>query len=446
MLITKKVKIKWHSTNIKHYESKGYHFTNYGDEFEVKIEDLSKGSNANVIIECDGCKKKRNIIWCIYLKIVKKDGKCYCKKCATNLFGIDNKRKTNLANSKSFEQWCIDNSKQDVLNRWDYELNNLKPNELCYGVNKKYYFKCSRGLHKSELKSLNKFTSGQGGSMKCNRCNSFAQWGIDNIGSDFLEKYWDYGKNTVNPWEITKSCNKYVYIKCQEKDYHGSYYIECGNFIYGKRCGYCSNQHGKVHPLDSLGTLYPEVLEIWSDKNKKSPYEYSPRSGKEVYWKCPEVKHKDYKRSIDGSNAYSFRCPECGYSKGEEAISEYLVNNNYNKISQEEFDKLIDKDKYNKDYYIPQKEFDGLIGLKNGLLSYDFYLPKYNLLIEFQGQFHDGTAKHQIKEDLKIQQEHDRRKKEYTQKYNINLLEIWYWDFDNIEKILDRELEVFNIG
>jgi len=47
---------------------------------------------------------------------------------------------------------------------------------------------------------------------------------------------------------------------------------------------------------------------------------------------------------------------------------------------------------------------------------------------------------------FKKQLEHDRRKREYAKKHNINLLEIWYWDFDNIEKILDRELEVFNIG
>jgi len=53
-------------------------------------------------------------------------------------------------------------------------------------VDKKYYFKCPMGIHKSELKQINCLTSGQEGSMDCKLCNSFAQWGIDNLGVDFF--------------------------------------------------------------------------------------------------------------------------------------------------------------------------------------------------------------------------------------------------------------------
>ena len=87
-----------------------------------------------------------------------------------------------------------------------------------------------------------------------------------------------------------------------------------------------------------------------------------------------------------------------------------------------------------------QHKYDNLRGVNNGLLSYDFYLEQYNLLIEYQGQYHDGTARNQTKEQFEIQQEHDRRKKEYTKSHNIELLEIWYWDFDNIETILNNKL------
>ena len=93
-------------------------------------------------------------------------------------------------------------------------------------------------------------------------------------------------------------------------------------------------------------------------------------------------------------------------------------------------------------YYKPQKEYDGLLGLGNGNLSYDFYLPSYNLLIEYQGGQHEKYIKgfHKTKNDFIIQQEHDRRKKQYAEDNNIKLLPIWYWDFDNIEEILDKEL------
>ena len=48
---------------------------------------------------------------------------------------------------------------------------------------------------------------------------------------------------------------------------------------------------------------------------------------------------------------------------------------------------------------------------------------------------------HISKEDFNKQQEHDRRKKEYAKYNNIKLLEIWYWDFDNIEEILHKQIK-----
>lgn len=115
-------------------------------------------------------------------------------------------------------------------------------------------------------------------------------------------------------------------------------------------------------------------------------------------------------------------CPICNMSYGEREIMKFLDTQNIK--------------------YIPQKSFDNLFGLKGGLLSYDFYLPIYNLLIEFQGEQHEkphfgifGGDEAFIK-----QQEHDSRKREYAKQNNINLLEIWYYDIDNIEEILTNKL------
>lgn len=40
----------------------------------------------------------------------------------------------------------------------------------------------------------------------------------------------------------------------------------------------------------------------------------------------------------------------------------------------------------------------------------------------------------------KIQQEYDMRKAEYAKMNNIELLEIWYWDYKNIKSILKEKL------
>ena len=39
-------------------------------------------------------------------------------------------------------------------------------------------------------------------------------------------------------------------------------------------------------------------------------------------------------------------------------------------------------------------------------------------------------------------EKHDKRKREYAKDHNIKLLEIWYWDYDNIEEILNKELDL----
>lgn len=373
MLLSKTVTMRWNPSNIKWYESKGYIYTKWNDEFEVIIEDLTDGSHALIDVKCD-CKDcispiVNPIKYQDYLRCVHDDGKYYCQKCSVKLFGNKIKRKMNLNKSISFAQWCI-----------------------------------------------------------------------DNVDNNFLEKYWDWDKNNeidINPWEISYgSKTKEIFIRCQEKDYHGSYPIVPKIFTLLKcRCPYCGNH--KVHILDSLGTLYPQVLNIWSNRNEKSSYEYTSMSDKEVWWKCLEGEHEDYYRNISGSNSHGFRCPECQYSKGEKRIEEYLLLNNWIKIEEKIFNELNENDKY----YIPQKTYDKLIGLGNGLLSYDFYLPQYNLLLEYQGEFHDGTAYQQSKEKFLKQQEHDKRKREYANKNNIRLLEIWYWDYENIDKILDKELK-----
>lgn len=327
----------------------------------------------------------------------------------------------------SFGQWCVDNNRYDLIKLWDNDLNIKDIFSVQINTNHMYYFKCSRGIHKSTKHNLTTIVNSKNHILHCKKCCSFAQYLLDTYGESALNLYWNYKKNkNINPWKIGKCSIKKVWIKCQEHDYHGSYYVSCSNFHAGKRCPYCYNFHGKVHPLDSLGAKYPQVLKIWSDKNKKSPYEYAPRCTHLVWWKCQNNKHKDYLRRIDASYACNFNCPECDYSKGEQEIR-YWLNTN----------QIIFK---------AQKSFDNLVGLKNGLLTYDFYLPTYNFLIEYQGEQHDHPVdfkhlgKKKTLEEFEHQKEHDRRKRQYAKDHNIDLLEIWYWDYDNIEKILNNKL------
>ena len=114
-------------------------------------------------------------------------------------------------------------------------------------------------------------------------------------------------------------------------------------------------------------------------------------------------------------------CPRCASSYGEQAIAAYLIGKNI------AFDQWV--------------KFDGLVGMGGGMLSYDFHLPAYNILIEYQGQFHDESVDSEFfHNDLEKQRTHDRLKREYADSHQIRLLEIWYYDFKKINRILDAEL------
>ena len=251
-LISKTVKVKWHPRNKDYYEALGYIYTKMGDEFEVKVEDLTKGSKVNIKYICDFCKEVKTTSYQHYNKCRK--GKLYyCFNCGNKIYGVKNSNKTKLSKSKSFYDWCIENNRQDVLDRWDCELNDCSPRDISYCAKKKMWFKCNEHPeHKSELKNINHFTNGHEGVMDCKQCNSVAQYILDNFPKKKLEEVWDYEKNEdLDPWKIQKGSNIKCWFMCQEKDYHESYKHRSNEFCNGRKCPYCAGK--KVHKLDSLG-------------------------------------------------------------------------------------------------------------------------------------------------------------------------------------------------
>ena len=116
-------------------------------------------------------------------------------------------------------------------------------------------------------------------------------------------------------------------------------------------------------------------------------------------------------------------CPICNASHGEREIARVLTLHGIE--------------------FLAQYTFDDLHGVGGGLLSYDFYIPHANLLIEYQGEQHCRPAFGE--EQFAVQQEHDRRKKDYAKEHGIELLEIWYSNYDNIEQILNDNLNLLSV-
>lgn len=224
--------------------------------------------------------------------------------------------------------------------------------------------------------------------------------------------------------QIYQGSNKKLQAQCLNKNCGKIFEITWYHIQGYRSCPYCKNK--KVCFDNCLATNYPEIAKEWHPTKNDNTISFDVvyGSNKKVWWQCSKNSKHIWRTAVRKRTVRGDGCPFCSQSKGEKEINKILNLNNIHNI--------------------PQKEFEGLVGLGGGLLSYDFYLPTYNLLIEYQGEQHKYFCEwfHESEEGFKKQQEHDRRKKEYAQNNNINLLEIWYWDFDNIEEILKKELDL----
>ena len=224
---------------------------------------------------------------------------------------------------------------------------------------------------------------------------------LNNRGFELLSKY----KNIHT--KIRVRCRTCLYIWETEP-----------NVIINKECGCpkCMNRARKTTEsfIQELNHINPNIVVIseYNGANEK----ISVSCKKCGHSWCPTAWNL-----LDGHG-----CPHCNVSSGEDRCKEYFERN--------------------KIKYISQKKYEGLLGVSsNRKLSYDFYLPIHNMLIECQGQQHEMPVGYfGGNKQFLIQKEHDKRKHNYAKEHGIDLLEIWYYDYDNIEQILSEKLHINN--
>lgn len=94
--------------------------------------------------------------------------------------------------------------------------------------------------------------------------------------------------------------------------------------------------------------------------------------------------------------------------------------------------------------FIQEKEFLDLINPKtNCKLRFDFYLPDFNIVIEFDGKQHfEQTEKFdKTKKDFKSRVYRDELKNKYCKSKNIKLIRISYKDYYIVDDILQKEIK-----
>lgn len=179
-----------------------------------------------------------------------------------------------------------------------------------------------------------------------------------------------------------------------------TFYISAGNFLNGKGCSECNNKEaGKRRRLE-IDKFIEFSRKVHGDKYDYSKVKYI-NSITKVEIICPI--HGPFFQ-IPTNHIYNEQgCPICSSSKGERQIAKYLEEKGI-KFEQ-------------------QKTFEGCIYKKP--LRFDFYLPDYNLIIEYNGiQHYEDIFKDPI--EFNNVKNRDKYKKDFCRKNGINLLVIKY--------------------
>lgn len=227
-----------------------------------------------------------------------------------------------------------------------------------------------------------------------------SKWGVKLIS----KKY----ENNLS--KLKFMCNKHEDMGIQE--------ISWGNSLDATHiCKYCLKEIVRNKMSKTQEQFENEIYNIHGDKyNIISSYINSKSKVKVHCNLCREDFYIQSNHLLEGHG-----CSNCIKSKGEEKVSVYLDFNNIN--------------------YIREYRFENCIGVSKRL-PFDFYLEDYNLCIEYQGKQHyEPIELFGGEKQFEIQQINDNIKRNYCRENNINLLEICYKDFNNVNNILKEYIE-----
>lgn len=198
------------------------------------------------------------------------------------------------------------------------------------------------------------------------------------------------------------------------------------NLLSGYGCPRCYDErrvelHHKEDniKLEKLQTMHPDIEFI------KIPY-YARDN---VVCRC-KVCGCEWEASYTNltSSYHSTGCPKCKQSEGEEKIDKLLSDWEIDFIREYRFPDLKDKN----------------------TLPFDFYLPDYKTIIEFDGIQHFkvvtyGGTLEEAEQNFSLCQKHDKMKNEYCRKNGYNIIRIPYFKINDLENCLFDELVKLNI-
>lgn len=128
-----------------------------------------------------------------------------------------------LPGFNDFKTWCITNNRQDLIQEWNIEKNEISIDNISPKNNRKVWWKCSLGHEWDATIGSRTNPSRPGGCPYCSKppkrilvgFNDFESWCKNNDRNDLLTE-WDYENNSILPCEVTFGSGKIIWWKCNK--------------------------------------------------------------------------------------------------------------------------------------------------------------------------------------------------------------------------------------
>lgn len=294
-------------------------------------------------------------------------------------------------------EWFIQRMKESHPNDYkDYEVKSEYVNS--HTRIKMFHKKCGLLFEITP----NSFISGRG-CLKCGheRATKVQMKSAQQVNNDFPKGVYLIGKYTGSLKKAhvhCRVCNK-------------SYYIRPHDLIRRQQCPFCSGYNKETTETfrDYLKSETGNEYCLLGDYKKANEY--------------VTIKHNlcGYTYKVTPHNfKHGRRCPKCKQSIGESLIRKILQDSDIS--------------------FIPQKTFEGC--KDKTYLSYDFYIPSKNILIEYQGEQHYRPVElFGGEEKFAIQKSHDKLKRDFAKEHKIKLIEVPYKvnTYKSIKKFIDSK-------
>ena len=128
-----------------------------------------------------------------------------------------------LPGFNDFKTWCIINKRQDLIQEWNNEKNEISIDNISPKNSRKVWWKCNLGHEWDATIGSRTNPLRPGGCPYCSKppkkilvgFNDFESWCKNNNRNDLLAE-WDYENNSILPSEVTFGSGKRIWWKCSK--------------------------------------------------------------------------------------------------------------------------------------------------------------------------------------------------------------------------------------